>query len=126
MTDHTPRLIDELAAIIRRVDGSHDLGAAALAEKLVEAGVRVVFPVPDENLTLAVPEDAETQHNHPLLPFGRRLTTCPRCVALEAGTAQPRPGWKSRRLADERLAAEIRTHSCATAGCGPVCTHGDW
>lgn len=35
MTDPDPDLIDALAAIIRKVDGNHDLGAAALAEEII-------------------------------------------------------------------------------------------
>lgn len=36
--------IEALAALIREVDGRHDLGAAALAEALVDRGVRVATP----------------------------------------------------------------------------------
>lgn len=34
-----PERVNRLAAIIREVDGNHDLGAAALAEALIERGV---------------------------------------------------------------------------------------
>lgn len=44
MTNENPRQIEALAALIREVDSSHDLGAAALAEALVGRGVRVVKP----------------------------------------------------------------------------------
>lgn len=33
--------VDVLANLIREVDGNHDLGAGALAEKLYDRGVRV-------------------------------------------------------------------------------------
>ncbi len=36
--------VDVLAALIRRVDGNHDLGAGELAERLIQAGVRVGVP----------------------------------------------------------------------------------
>lgn len=36
-----PADIDNLAALIRSVDGNHQLGASALAEHLIAAGVRV-------------------------------------------------------------------------------------
>ena len=35
MTNPDPDLIDALAAIIRKVDGNHSLGAAALAEAIL-------------------------------------------------------------------------------------------
>lgn len=37
-------LVTTLAAVIREVDGSHSLGAAELAEALVERGVRISDP----------------------------------------------------------------------------------
>ena len=40
--------VDEIAAIIRRVDGSHSLGASALAEALVENGVALRAKVAEE------------------------------------------------------------------------------
>lgn len=39
IADERAGLITALAAVIREVDGSHSLGAAALAEALVERGV---------------------------------------------------------------------------------------
>lgn len=42
--DDAADLITALAAVIRQVDGSHSLGAAALAEALVEHGVRFEDP----------------------------------------------------------------------------------
>ncbi len=38
MVDQDAGVIEELAAVIRAVDGSHELGAAALAEALVNRG----------------------------------------------------------------------------------------
>lgn len=58
--------------------------------------------------------------------FGRKTPGCPRCDELLAG-AKPRAGWgdvKRRFEAAQREA--IRTHNCRAAGCGPVCTFGDW
>jgi hypothetical protein len=51
---------------------------------------------------------------------------CPRCRELAAG-APARKGWGSwkREMEAQQLRA-IRTHNCASAGCGPVCTYGDW
>ncbi|MBE5502482.1 Uncharacterised protein [Mycobacteroides abscessus subsp. massiliense] len=44
MTNECTSQIETLAARIREVDGRHDLGAAALAEALVDRGVRVATP----------------------------------------------------------------------------------
>lgn len=44
MTNECTSQIEALAALIREVDGRHDLGAAALAEALVDRGVRVATP----------------------------------------------------------------------------------
>ncbi len=41
MVDQDAGVIEELAAVIRAVDGSHELGAAALAEALVNRGVTI-------------------------------------------------------------------------------------
>lgn len=41
IADRDTSLVTALAAAIRQVDGSHSLGAAALAEALVERGVTV-------------------------------------------------------------------------------------
>lgn len=53
---------------------------------------------------------------------------CARCRELAAG-APPRAGWTdraaTRRQDADRLAA-IRAHDCRKAGCGPICTFGDW
>lgn len=60
--------------------------------------------------------------------FGRLAPagTCPRCDELRAGS-KPVQWVGGRRKRDEALhIAEIRAHDCATAGCGPVCTFGDW
>lgn len=42
MTNESSRRVEDLAALIREVDGAHRLGAAALAEALTARGVRVV------------------------------------------------------------------------------------
>ncbi len=61
--------------------------------------------------------------------FGRRTGGCPRCAELAAGAAPVRwaPGRRARTAVDiTRRAEEIRAHDCTAAGCGPVCTFGDW
>jgi hypothetical protein len=66
-----------------------------------------------------------TAHNHQVI-FGRKVAGCPRCAELLAG-AKPVRGWGyQRKQEDLRRIAEIRSHNCRTAGCGPVCTFGDW
>jgi len=65
-----------------------------------------------------------TQHTH-VLVFGRREADCPRCAELDAGAPPVR--WSTRkRDADAQRRREIAAHDCQQAGCGPVCTHGDW
>lgn len=56
--------------------------------------------------------------------FRRYDPDCPRCRELLVGAA-PRAGWQSSRDAGPTL-KEIREHNCKRAGCGPVCTFGDW
>jgi peptidyl-tRNA hydrolase len=60
------------------------------------------------------------------MTFGRKDPACSRCRELLAG-AKPR-AWANTRKAldDARHLAEIRAHDCTRAGCGPVCTFGDW
>lgn len=66
-----------------------------------------------------------TKHNH-LVVFGRIQDGCPRCDELKAG-APAIKGWGAMKRAQERQQLEdIRHHNCRTAGCGPVCTFGDW
>ena len=68
---------------------------------------------------------APAKHDHPVV-FGRREPGCPRCAELAAG-APARKGWGSQRRTYEAASiAAIRAHNCKTAGCGPVCTFGDW
>ena len=57
--------------------------------------------------------------------FGRYDTNCPRCLELANG-ASPRRGWSTSKDRDARFIAELRAHNCQKAGCGPVCTFGDW
>lgn len=67
---------------------------------------------------------ATTKHSHEVV-FGRKVAGCPRCAELLAGAPVVR--WAtSRRERDARYCAEVRAHNCAAAGCGPVCTFGDW
>ena len=52
--------------------------------------------------------------------------TCPRCRELSVG-APARKGWGFRRQENERrFLADLKAHDCVKAGCGPVCTFGDW
>jgi hypothetical protein len=51
---------------------------------------------------------------------------CPRCQELASG-AKPRRGWgDSKREFEAQSLRAIRTHDCKRAGCGLVCTFGDW
>lgn len=52
--------------------------------------------------------------------------SCPRCKELAAG-ALPRAGYgdRGRQQAADSL-RWLRAHDCRVAGCGPVCTYGDW
>lgn len=55
--------------------------------------------------------------------FGKKTPGCPRCNELIAGA---KPVEWTRVTQDQQRAAEIRKHGCKIAGCGPVCTFGDW
>lgn len=66
----------------------------------------------------------KTTHNHPVI-FGRREAGCPRCAELAAG-APTRKGWGTRRQYEAQAIRAIQAHDCKRAGCGPVCTFGDW
>lgn len=63
--------------------------------------------------------------------FGRKTPGCPRCDELLAGAA-PREAHAGHQAAARRQEAEaqtlaaMRTHNCATEGCGPVCTAFQW
>lgn len=58
--------------------------------------------------------------------FGRLDSTCPRCQELAIGAA-PRAGWTDRRRQlDAQHREDIRRHDCRKAGCGTICTFGDW
>lgn len=61
-----------------------------------------------------------------LTAFGKLTMSCPRCNELWAGS---RPiqwvGYRSADGTDSRI-AELRVHDCKKAGCGPVCTFGEW
>ena len=66
-----------------------------------------------------------TKHTCDGPAFGRLTPGCPRCDELRAG-AKP-VLWVSGNLADLfRYRAERKRHDCKKAGCGPVCTFGDW
>lgn len=60
------------------------------------------------------------------MSFGRKDPNCPRCQELLAGAA-PRKGWgQLKREQEAAFRNALRTHNCATRGCGSVCTFGDW
>jgi len=55
---------------------------------------------------------------------------CPRCQELMKG-AKPRKGWqydyfRRKKEEDKRRSEDIRNHDCKKAGCGVVCTYGEW
>jgi hypothetical protein len=65
-----------------------------------------------------------TKHNHQVV-FGRKVDGCQRCTELRLG--MPARAWRNQRtLSEAKRLADIRSHRCAIAGCGPVCTFGDW
>ena len=60
------------------------------------------------------------------MSFGRKDPTCPRCQELLRGAA-PRKGWGAgRRERDAAFLRALKAHDCKMAGCGPICTFGDW
>lgn len=75
--------------------------------------------------------NSNTKHSPNCLRiFNHYDMQCPRCQELAAG-APARDGWQksyySRKEANEQIRRDaLRTHNCQTAGCGPVCTFGDW
>lgn len=51
---------------------------------------------------------------------------CPRCQELACGKPA-RAGWSDLRRRNEANRVRwIREHDCRQAGCGPICTFGDW
>lgn len=79
--------VDELAQIIRTVGGKHDLGAGALAERLIEAGVTAPTEAKQLRDTLnSIEWSATTEgapygsmyHNTP----GPKIPTCPVCRGI--------------------------------------------
>ena len=66
-----------------------------------------------------------TKHNHKVV-YGRRVKGCPRCAELDAGAA-PVKGWgQFKKEQERRFLEDLKNHDCKKAGCGPVCTFGDW
>lgn len=56
----------------------------------------------------------------------RPVPDCPRCAELAQG-AVARAGWSDRQRASYAAwLAALAAHDCRRAGCGPVCTFGDW
>lgn len=68
-----------------------------------------------------------TRHNADCkMTFGRKDANCPRCQELLAGD-KPRAGYNDARIANDKLTMlAIRNHNCKSAGCGSVCTFGDF
>lgn len=66
-----------------------------------------------------------TKHTHTVV-FGRKVDGCPRCEELKNGAAPIQ--WASARKAEleRNFIRDLRAHNCRTAGCGPICTFGDW
>lgn len=64
-----------------------------------------------------------TQHTHTVV-FGRKVDGCPRCLELLNGAAPVQ--WRTRKAEGAQRVRWIREHNCKQAGCGPVCTFGDW
>jgi hypothetical protein len=60
--------------------------------------------------------------------FGRLAPKgqCPRCDELRGGAEPIKWAGTARRERDRRAMEDIRRHDCKAAGCGPVCTYGDW
>ena len=64
--------------------------------------------------------------------FGRLAPegTCPRCDELRAGAPRRTLPWyeaaKQKKENEKRFYQELKNHDCKKAGCGPVCTFGDW
>lgn len=66
------------------------------------------------------------------MAFGRKDPTCQRCQELLAGApARTRFGantawYELKKKNDANTARWLKEHDCAKAGCGPICTYGDW
>jgi hypothetical protein len=75
----------------------------------------------------ATPAPAATKHTCGGPVFGKLTPGCPRCDELAAGAPPRQLAYTPRPESDDaRRAREIREHNCRTAGCGPVCTFGQW
>lgn len=114
-----------------RCAGSYVYVAAAGRSVVCPACAAILHATPRRDGLAAVPRHepkttAHTCNNGRGPVFGRKTAGCPRCDELLAG-ASPVQWASTKRRADEaaRIAA-IRAHNCKTAGCGPVCTFGDW
>ncbi len=61
--------------------------------------------------------------------FGKRDMTCVRCRQLAEGVnVATATGMRIRKAREDEAARTraIKAHRCDAAGCGPVCTFGDW
>lgn len=72
------------------------------------------------------PAPSKTKHTCGGPVFGHLTPGCPRCDELSAGAAPVRWSRSRRNLSRDERRGEVRAHSCAASGCGPVCTFGDW
>jgi hypothetical protein len=72
--------------------------------------------------------ETKTQHKPDCqMAFGRKDPSCPRCQELLAGSPPRQAPWFKRAAQQrETTLRSIRMHNCRLAGCGPVCTFGDW
>lgn len=65
-----------------------------------------------------------TKHsNNCRMAFGRKDPNCPRCQELLNGA---KPLTWNNQSQDSRRVEAIKAHDCKKAGCGSVCTFGDW
>lgn len=64
-----------------------------------------------------------TKHTHKVV-FGKRVADCPRCTELDNGAEPVR--WRNGNTNGYPTNQQLRQHNCRQAGCGPVCTYGDY
>ncbi len=63
------------------------------------------------------------------MSFGRKDSSCPRCVELLNGSAPRASFWSNVAFKKQQEAnhlASIRSHNCQASGCAVVCTFGDY
>lgn len=60
------------------------------------------------------------------MSFGRKDSTCPRCLDLLNGAEVRTWTISNRKQAEAKRIEEIRTHDCKKSGCCSVCVRFDW